>query len=253
MTAESVYEAEVLELQIYTDEKLRVVYSTSSFEPDSLRSLLILDSSFNPPTFAHLGLINSAIKLNSTAEVLLLLAIQNADKPVMPAMMKQRLSMMEKFSHDVPARVMNAITTCPRFVDKANAVASRFGEVEQIYVVGYDTLIRLLDHKYYPGQALEQALGGFMAMCKIVCFIRDSSQYGTAENQTMYVERIRQGRIDGVPSAWADRISLMSYADHGLSTVSSTAVRQACRTNEPLHDMVPNGVAEYIRTNKLYK
>ncbi|KAJ4417380.1 hypothetical protein N0V85_001889 [Neurospora sp. IMI 360204] len=74
-------------------------------------TLIVLDSSFNPPTLAHLRMATSAVedtikKKGDEKEItglrlLLLLAIVNADKAPKPAAFDQRLAMMWAFARDV--------------------------------------------------------------------------------------------------------------------------------------------------------
>lgn len=53
--------------------------------------LYVLDSSFNPPTLAHMQIVTSALQETPSvpSRVLLLLATQNADKPSVPASFEQ--------------------------------------------------------------------------------------------------------------------------------------------------------------------
>ncbi|KAK9370162.1 hypothetical protein V1509DRAFT_616875 [Lipomyces kononenkoae] len=300
MPSTDYYQNEVAFLR-HGSEGLRIVYTTSSSFLTSrtckVKSLIVFDSSFNPPTVAHLELLTSTIT-NSTfvsrsdtgeseANVLLLLAVQNADKSAAPALLWDRLSMMERFSFEVDkaataatakaavdndncrrinrVNVAVGITEYPRFVDKAEAVFNKFpGVEEQIYLTGYDTLIRLLDSKYYPDQSLQEALENFMNRCKIVCYIRDNPKWGTAAEQVQFVEDIRAGKKTDIPQHWADRIWLLSYTDHDtsnnkqdLSIVSSTAARFASKHGKStegltLDDIVPPSVVRYIIDNELY-
>lgn len=76
-------------------------------------ALYVLDSSFNPPTLAHLHIAKSALisfyssfsvtdqHVPRTARLLLLLATQNADKPTKPALFEDRLVMMNLFGRDL--------------------------------------------------------------------------------------------------------------------------------------------------------
>jgi nicotinamide-nucleotide adenylyltransferase len=112
--------------------------------------------------------------------LLLLLAVQNADKAAKPATFEQRLAMMWAFAKDVWTTLENAgdkdsnndgvaidiaLSTQPLFHDKSAAIAqSDFykgsldddvegGSVgittEQVVLAGYDTLIRIFNPKYY--------------------------------------------------------------------------------------------------------
>lgn len=88
---------------------------TSNLAPSTsaATTLFVLDSSFNPPTLAHLRMAISAIigSLNTSclslspslqhSRLLLLLATQNADKPSKPALFEDRLVMMTLLAHDL--------------------------------------------------------------------------------------------------------------------------------------------------------
>ncbi|KAL8695902.1 MAG: hypothetical protein Q9224_003086, partial [Gallowayella concinna] len=103
--------------------------SKNSPTPSShpLKSLHILDSSFNPPTLAHLRIALSALK--STAEaskpqrLLLLLATQNADKAPKPAAFEQRLAMMTILAQNILNHYHNSTgTSQPNPADEEVAV-----------------------------------------------------------------------------------------------------------------------------------
>jgi len=84
--------------------------------------IAVLDSSFNPPTLAHLALVNSPPPLSpqrspatsASAEPydarILLLSIRNADKALKPgdATFVQRLEMMHPLSHDIRSSIDTA-------------------------------------------------------------------------------------------------------------------------------------------------
>ena len=102
------------------------------------KSLYILDSSFNPPTLAHLSLAKSSLLQDDRGRdpkrLLLLLATQNADKAPKPASFEHRLVMMtmiaEYLIRDLKGcsdELRNAVvdvgvTKCPYFLDKANVI-----------------------------------------------------------------------------------------------------------------------------------
>ena len=119
--------------------------------------------------------------------LLLLLATQNADKAPKPASFEQRLAMMEIFANEILQSVSHSsdpntpplqdgdlivdvgVTKEARFVDKMAMLEECFdyhyddvengGEkkaVEQVHLIGFDTLVRLLDIKYYsPNHSLK--------------------------------------------------------------------------------------------------
>ncbi|KAK3321352.1 hypothetical protein B0T19DRAFT_360862 [Cercophora scortea] len=156
------------------------------------RTLIVLDSSFNPPTIAHLRMATATIRdlteqkgqQPHTIRLLLLLAVNNADKAPKPAAFEQRLAMMWAFARDIQRGLADghqkeeahsqeteqseetekglnidvALSTQPYFNDKSAAIAeSDFykpeaadgDEMEQVILAGFDTLIRIFNPKYY--------------------------------------------------------------------------------------------------------
>src|SRR5256885_1509424 len=140
------------------------ILNLSSPSPNE-SALYILDSSFNPPTNAHLALALSSLSQTKPSTVLLLLAIQNADKQAKPASFEHRLEMMDllakKIESTSSATALIALSKHARFVDKAKDVGISFPLIREIvWLVGYDTLIRILDKKYYS-RTLEESLKEF--------------------------------------------------------------------------------------------
>jgi nicotinamide-nucleotide adenylyltransferase len=74
----------------------------------------------------------------------LLLAKQNADKPIVGASLIQRLQIMEMIAAADPLSTMQCgVTAHPLFIDKAAALQSLYGEGTRVYVlIGYDTWVR---------------------------------------------------------------------------------------------------------------
>ena len=139
---------------------LRSVPTASKPQSSATKTLYVLDSSFNPPSKAHMQIAKSALKYDKGAKphrLILLLATQNADKAPKPASFENRLAMMTLFAQEleresaVPVDV--AVTKLPYFHDKATSVDDSGvyqGEPEQVHLTGFDTVIRIFDTKYYP-------------------------------------------------------------------------------------------------------
>ncbi|KLO07627.1 Nucleotidylyl transferase [Schizopora paradoxa] len=124
----------------------------------------VLDSSFNPPTLAHLALIRSLPPRESNVEDydarLLLLSVRNADKALKPgdASYEQRLEMMVRLAHELQstgsgsasdpnppnaANVAVAIIDEPTFIRKSSVLRSFLLE-------HHHTLLRDRGEKEYP-------------------------------------------------------------------------------------------------------
>lgn len=322
------------------------------------RTLLILDSSFNPPTRAHQRMALSAVAderrargqlLSRSAErpeggevvgrgggrgvgagagveaeaeageegdedsrILLLLAVNNADKAPKPAAFPERLAMMYLFAQDLLLRrglaaaaaaqeqqevtrneasttaacagaglgaIDIGVTTEPYFHSKSRAVAaSAFyhgdsdGEsqgassrpVEQVYLTGFDTLIRVFDPKYYGGGGggMESALGPFFAASRLRVTKRTGGDWGEGADQERYLEELARaggGKLaaevgEQRAAAWAGRVELVEGRQAGQETVSSTKVRDAARAGdwEALGRLVDDGVLAWIRARGLF-
>ncbi|KAK1761525.1 hypothetical protein QBC47DRAFT_370341 [Echria macrotheca] len=276
------------------------------------KTLIVLDSSFNPPTRAHLRMATSAIHDISGASslgmgslrLLLLLAINNADKAPKPAAFHQRLAMMWAFAKDVQRRVAEdqqtampsedaiytaegpaidiALSTRPYFHEKSAAIAtadfynvgSTGGPTEQVILVGYDTLIRIFNPKYYgppPAEAevrsesgsspsetpMQKALGPFFARAKLRATLRTDDEWGTSAEQRAYLDNLLHGdgltRVGG-SQEWASKIELVEGRKEGEDVVSSTYARTAAKARdwERLDKMVTPEVRAWITKQELY-
>ncbi|KAB5513231.1 hypothetical protein GE09DRAFT_1162840 [Coniochaeta sp. 2T2.1] len=269
------------------------------------QNLVVLDSSFNPPSAAHLRMARDAVlselkKNGGTAKedkerekvrLLLLLAVKNADKAAKPAPFEQRLAMMWAFARDVRTSLEEteqgsvnidvALSTQPFFHEKSAAIdeaefykpgEDRGGkegdgrETEQVVLVGYDTLIRILDPKYYgpPGptetkeeKPIRKALDPFFKRARLRVTMRTDDEWGSKDEQTAYVERLLQGgeleRIGG-DKAWARRIELVHGRKEGEVVVSSTLAREAAKNKDwkKLEELVPGEVKKWIEREGLY-
>lgn len=178
----------------------------TSTAPRRCGTLIILDSSFNPPSLAHMQMATSALQdirrqgqgngkgkgagLEDDCRLLLLLAVNNADKAPKPAAFEHRLLMMHKFAGDVQKAwrgttrateqeddsdlpVDIGLTAHPFFHEKSAAIAaspeysfsspanpasSSEPHTEQVVLAGFDTLIRIFDPKYYQPPVPETAV-----------------------------------------------------------------------------------------------
>ena len=169
---------------IYTPHSRWPLPQTIQQHPNRSLRISILDSSFNPPTLAHLALANSPRpslrdddEQNSETQdtcgydaKLLLLSVKNVDKSLKAgdATYQQRLEMMLLLSKDViaspspeheAANVAIAITDKPTFVGKSSALLDFLQRrlttplpLELTFIVGLDTLERLFSPRYYTSE-----------------------------------------------------------------------------------------------------
>ncbi|KAI0445719.1 hypothetical protein F4803DRAFT_124243 [Xylaria telfairii] len=280
--------------------------------------ILVLDSSFNPPTLAHHRMVVSALsdpryrtkvpevrephgmsETSAASRVLLLLAINNADKAPKPAALSQRLAMMYAFAHGILAdsaakeaaesggesppetnvgceAVDIAVTTEPYFHAKAQAIAisdfyhgaekleepesavstDNAAASEQIYLTGYDTIIRIFNPKYYPNNSMKASLDPFFAHARLRVTMRTDDSWGDAAAQISYLDELRAGKLEeaGGRVEWVDRIEMVQGRKEDEAIISSTKVRDAARAQdwEALRGLVGEDIVSWIRENSLY-
>lgn len=240
--------------------------------------LYVLDSSFNPPTRAHLRIASSALleQLESGSHLLLLLATQNADKPSKPAPFEDRLAMMELFAHDVRSHLAArhsslpasstehiptidiAVTKKPYFIDKAAAIeASEHypSPLEQVHLIGYDTLIRIFNTKYYPPEHTLQPLGALFSQHRLRVTLRPGDEWGDREEQEEFLASLARGdrKTEGGQKEWAQKIQLIEGRKTDDPPVSSTRAREAAQSApEDLEWLVPDHVRQFVLSEKPY-
>lgn len=119
--------------------------------------LLCLSASFNPPTAAHIRLLEEAGRGLPPAEILLLLARANVDKAEEGFPLAKRLALLAGYAAGRPT-VSVAAASHGRFVDKAAAIRAHVPEPTRLlFLLGHDTLVRLFDPRYYTDPAAEMA------------------------------------------------------------------------------------------------
>ncbi|KAM5343139.1 hypothetical protein ACJ41O_014105 [Fusarium nematophilum] len=245
-----------------------------------VRDLIILDSSFNPPTLAHLGMAGSAlrdlqIKNGGQQRLMLLLSVNNADKAPKPASFPVRLGMMDAMGRELleggeeGLEVDIAVTTMPFFHDKARAIEgsgfySLGGEQQQqptqTFLAGFDTLVRIFNPKYYGTEVVEgstpmqRALGPFFDSARIRVTTRPDDTWGGADEQRAYVDGLRGGKLRevGGDDAWAGRVEVVE-GDAVGEGVSSSRVREVVRKDGDLGGLVGGEVGRWIEREVLYR
>ncbi|KAL9578512.1 MAG: hypothetical protein Q9212_005670 [Teloschistes hypoglaucus] len=254
--------------------------------PPSLKTLHVLDSSFNPPTRAHLRIALSALGSSAYPKphrLLLLLATQNADKAPKPAAFEQRLAMMTLFAQDLldeysassntntsggegnrdGLAVDIGVTKKPYYNDKAVAIEDSHQyayensdeQPQQVHLLGFDSLIRLLDCKYYPPDHNLAPLNPFFERHRVRATRRsqEGTNWGSSNDQVRYLRALATGGAEnmGGKSEWATRIELV---EGEVEDISSTKVREyAGRKNwDEVDKLVGKRTREWIEKEGLY-
>ena len=203
------------------------------------QSLLILDASFNPLTLAHGRMVELASAVCPPCEIVLMLSRANVDKDVFGADLGQRLAMLLPYA---AGRPNTSIIGCShaRFVDKADALRPLYPEATRTtFIIGYDTLQRLFDRKYYAD--MEGDLNRLFAGCGFVAANRGATGL---EAMQAFIRR---------PECrpYAGRMHFI-HLEAPYAGMSSTQVRERRRQGKPIRHLVPTSIADAIDILGLY-
>lgn len=219
--------------------------------------LLVLDSSFNPPHMGHYTLIKKAVQLyeESKLHILLLLSMNNADKDPKPASFDRRLEMMCILSDILTKECIDnsvGLTKYGKFVDKSDCIKKlNFFNGDIIYLVGFDTIVRILDSKYYAPLLPSEALRHFMSDTEFVCITREGNI--PESDQIRYPLEISKGVYEpAISSFWGVKIHVLRN-DKKYSSVSSSSIRKSLKNNIPsktLKDEIPQAILDFIENSK---
>ncbi|RBR19843.1 uncharacterized protein FIESC28_05449 [Fusarium coffeatum] len=226
-----------------------------------VRHLVVLDSSFNPPTLAHASMARSALKSEGQQRLMLLLSVNNADKAPKPASFPVRLSMMEAMGRellDEGLEIDVAVTTMPFFHDKAKAIeesgfyATESGDQPtQTFLAGFDTIVRIFNPKYYR-EGIQNALRPFFESCKVRVTTRPDKTWGGVEEQRVWLTKERVRDVGG-DETWVERVEMVEGRE-GDEDVSSSRVREVVKSGQgSLGGLVGEEVRGWIKRDALYK
>ncbi|KAI5962423.1 uncharacterized protein KGF55_003499 [Candida pseudojiufengensis] len=253
-----------------------IVYSSNSVGSlitNQTERICVLDSSFNPPHLAHYALIEESLNTKhdnipiENKSILLLLSVKNADKiHPQPESFDKRLEMMyfmaNHLTKNYPINVSIGITNHAKFVDKSLSILN-FLESQKItihtgfkltFLIGFDTLIRIFDPRYYLPDKLSNSLDHFMKMTDLFCLTRPTDEINVLQ-QPNYVKEIASGKHEEIPSSWSNSIFLLKDLNEKLAQISSSSIRKSIINgdNKDWELQVIPEIRDYIIENKLYQ
>lgn len=300
-------EAKIVSLQSKASD-VELIWASDAWKRTSgtLSSLSVLDSSFNPPTLAHLSLAlipplrsldaGTAAAEGVTYGYILLLSVRNADKQLKPgdATFAQRLQMMillaeemqsrasadpaHTFSNGLPVAV--AAIDEPTFVGKSTKVLNYLAQDPSraldsaaptlTFILGYDTIIRFFNRKYYGTQEnMRSTLRTFFDIehSSIICARRNSSpstmsSSSSSEKSSQSDEEAAFLASDGVrPYVETEKVRMIDIGAEEAA-MSSTLVRAAAAaegkadaaspSEKGLDALVIPAIAQYVREQSLF-
>lgn len=222
------------------DPQIRWIYRAPQHIKAGGRRLGIFSGSFNPPTVAHIEMIDAAQKKYNLDEILLILARANVDKGVFGLSLADRLLMLKLYAVN---REDFSVAACShgKFIEKIEALnASYPAGTHFSFIVGYDTFIRLFDPKYYTD--LHTALEALFSRCR---FIVANRQHYDVDAVQKVMEQPDCRRYAGC----IDLIELPNF----YAEISSTDIRTQIQAGNSVDHLVPAEVQAYLKTIQAYQ
>lgn len=195
---------------------------------------VVLPGSFNPPTDAHLALLALA---PAGAAQAALLSTHNVDKEAGDAALADRIGMLLAIATVRPVAVL--ATGAARIVEQGRALRLAYPGTAFDFVMGYDTLVRLFEPRYYDD--MEADLGELFRHHRVIAANRGDAgvaaveQFLAGPSVAPFAARIGVRELDAVPAA-----------------LSSTAARSEISAGRDA-GAVPAEVAAYIHQHALYR
>ena len=193
------------------------------------KKLGIFSGSFNPLTLAHTRMVEDTVAKYQLDELLLLLAKANVDKAVFGLSLAARLLTVKKYAES-RQEFSVGVSSHGRYIDKVTALKSIFPlETEFYFIVGYDTLVRIFDTKYYTDFHAE--LQELFVSARFIVANRAEADIKTIE-AFMAQSEIHQ---------YTSYISSIPLPDV-YAYMSSTQVRELLARGEAIEHLVPPSI-----------
>jgi nicotinamide-nucleotide adenylyltransferase len=167
------------------------------------------------------------------------LAVANVDKDIEGADLGQRLLMLEAIS-DNDGRTGVSICSHARFVDKAAALTRISPKTRFIFAIGFDTLIRLVDPKYY--QDMQADLESLFDIAEFAVANR-------GDRDKSDLERCLDNPSLKIHTHHIHQVALAQE----FAGISSSDIREAISTDRPYEQSVSPTTVRVIEALRLYK
>ena len=198
-----------------------------------------LPAAFNPPTTAHVELLDAAQKKIRTSEFLLILDKKTIDKELYGATLEDRLLMLELMAQS-RKNTSVAFSSHGLFVEKADALEKVFPRgLELHFIIGYDTLVRLFDARYYINR--DESLENLFSKSRFLVGNRGRDD-GASVEELLSAPRNERFKKFVEPISISDR----------AAALSSTEMREKVERGEGIRGLVPPEVENFIRETGLY-
>ena len=209
--------------------RIELVHRAAPSISERGKRLGIFSGSFNPLTLAHTKMIEDTIAEYRLDELLLLLAKANVDKAVFGLPLAARLLTLKRYTQD-RERFSVGVSSHGRYIDKVTALKAILPpETEFHFIIGYDTLVRIFDPKYYTNFHAE--LEELFVDARFIVANRAEADVETIES-FMNQPEIRR---------YTPYVSCLLLPDV-YAYMSSTEVRELLKRGEAIEHLVPPSI-----------
>jgi nicotinate (nicotinamide) nucleotide adenylyltransferase len=222
--------------QLDSDAPPQIVIAHWSSNPirESGKKLGIFSGSFNPITVAHTKMFEEAQARFQLDELLLLLAKANVDKDVFGLPLAGRILTLKRYAEN-QSDVSIGISSHGRYIDKVEALKAIYPVgTEFHFIVGYDTLVRIFDPKYYTDVHTE--LYHLFSQCRFIVANRDG----------VSIETIQQFLAQPSLKPYISSVAYLILPDF-YAEVSSTEVRKRIAQGDTISHLVPPIIAKFLK------
>ena len=197
---------------------------------------VVLTSAFNPPTVGHTALLSAAALAVGANSQLALLTTRNVDKGLYGASLADRVGMLLALRDELPGLGV-AASNQAKIVDQAAALRQRVPRGAFDMVVGFDTLGRVFERRYY--RDMEGELAPFFRVHRVIAANRGEVSRAEVESWV----RANGGRF-------GERIVVADMPAEAAQASSTEARAGVGREGQV---PVPASVREYIARERLYR
>ena len=195
--------------------------------------------SIHPP-WLTLHSYERRLKKKRLDEVLVLLDIQAMDKEPVEATFEDRLTMLKKVFEKDP-KISIGLSNQGLFLEKLKPLRALYpAPIELVFIVGFDTLLRVMNKKYYQNR--KRSLDELFEQSRFLVANRDHYE-GTA----FEILFRRRGN-----KRYVGRVTFITLPER-FSSLSSSLVRQRLDQGQPVNQWVPASILSFLKEKGLYK
>lgn len=212
----------------------------------------VFGGTFDPIHNGHIFPILEAAKITNIKKIALTPCFVPSHKNAATAPSEHRLKMVQAVCKDYPIfypEPVDIIRNKPTYsLDTLSDLRGKYPNTPLCFFIGTDSLVNIFTwHKW-------QTLFDFCHF--IVCTRNDDTVTGhtkTEDNQKMIDTLLKQRQVRDPIHLHKSLAGHIHIAKTSPLDISSSAIRNMLSANQPIDELVPSSVNQYIRQHKLYQ